>query len=65
MSEITQEFNKDGGITNLGDVLGTGAGINTGSESTLTNPPAGENAGFGNTFLTSSSILSTPGLIIK
>ena len=52
MSEITQEFEKDGGITNLGDVLGTGAGINTGSESTLTNPPAGDNAGFGNTFLT-------------
>ena len=55
MSEVSQEFNKDGGISNLSDVLGTGAGANTGSPDTsLTRPPVDPSGGggIGNTFLT-------------
>ena len=55
MSEISQEYSKDGAgpISELGQVLGTGSGINTGQDGVTTGLPSDTIAGgIGNTFLT-------------
>ena len=54
MSEVSQEYNKATlGDTELGSVLGTGSGINTGQENVALGTPGNDGVGgIGNTFLT-------------